>query len=493
MEKQLVKINRKVLSKEKEISLSLDFIVPDVKPDIVAILDTNASTYIYKEEINNERIRFDGNIDSKILYLSDSGETRCLSAMLDFSEIIEDELINNGLRYHSSVELLSIDAKIVNERKVMISANAKIYVEFFEATEVELLSSLDDFENLQRKEEECRIKNFVGANSAKGSVKESLECDTMDSILDVLKTEIKIGKTENKISYNKVLSKTDCEVKVIYQTENMEIKVKSANYPIMSFIDIENVQESNILETTVNLRNMQVFLSPNEGNKINFNFEFETLLEVYEIKEISVINDIYSLDKVIEFTKKDFEAELASENIESTFSISESCNIPDISNIIDAKSSVRVLSKENSSGYTNYNLEINIKIMYELDSRSGLAVKNATFNTMTRVEEDSESSIEFSVLNEEYNVNIDRVSCNIEIKSVLRKNKFKNISVLDDIVETDNEEKNEYSLIVYFVKPKDTIWEIAKNFKVSMQSIIDANNIENPDKISIGDRLYIVR
>ena len=493
MEKQLVKINRKVLNKEKEISLSLDFIVPDVKPDIVAILDTNANTYIYKEEISNERIRIDGNIDSRILYLSDSGETRSLSVMMDFSEIIDDKLIGSELRYYSSIDLLSIDAKIINERKIVVSANANIKVDFFESTEVELLSSLNDLENLQRKEENCKIKNFVGANKSKGSIKETLECDTVDSILDIVNTEIKIGRTENKVSYNKVLSKTDCEVKIVYQTENMEIKVVKANYPIMSFIEIENVQEENLLETNVNLRNMQIFLTQSEVNKINLNLEFETALEVYEIKEISVINDIYSLDKVIEFTKKDFEAELATENIEKNFSIVESVTIEDINKIIDTKSTVKIISKERVGESVNYNLEINVKFMYELDSRSGLAVKNVSFNTITTVEEKMEGVTEFYILNDNYSISNDKVSCNIELSSVLKSNKFKKLSVLDNIIEKEEEEKNEYSLIVYFVRPKDTIWDIAKNFKVSMQSIIDANNLENPDKINIGDRLYIVR
>ena len=65
--------------------------------------------------------------------------------------------------------------------------------------------------------------------------------------------------------------------------------------------------------------------------------------------------------------------------------------------------------------------------------------------------------------------------------------------VLDNIEERECNEKSEYSMSIYFVKPKDTIWNIAKSFKVSMQSIIDANNIENPDRICAGDRLYIVR
>ena len=493
MKKQLVKINRKVLSKEKEINLSLDFIVPDVKPDIVAILDTNASTYIYNEECNTGKIRLDGNVDSKVLYLSDSGETRSLSVGLDFSEVIDDEQITSDLKFYSSVELLNIESRIINERKINVVARVKIYVSFYEAKEIELISSLDDFENLELKEEKCKIKNLIGSNKAKASVKEVLECDTMDNILDILKVDVRIGKSENKVSYNKVLSKSDCEVKIVYQTEDMNIKVKTANYPIMSFIDLENVSEEHSLETRTNLRNMQVFLTQNETNKISINLEFETSLQVYEIKEISIIDDLYSLNKTIEFTKKEFEAELDSEMIKNTFSIAEEVGVEDINKIIDAKSSLRIVNKERSGTYVNYNIEVNLKLMYELDSRSGLSVKNTTFSTIAKIEEADSDETNFAIVNENYNLNNDRVNCNIEIIGMLKKNSLKTISVLDDISEKEDESKPEYSMVVYFVKQNDTIWSIAKSFKVSVQSIINSNNIENPDKINIGDRLYIVR
>ena len=100
---------------------------------------------------------------------------------------------------------------------------------------------------------------------------------------------------------------------------------------------------------------MQIFLTQNEINKINLNLDFETSLEVYEIKEVTIIDDIYSLDKEIEFTKKEFEAELETESIESTVSIAESFLAEDISKIIDAKATVKVLSKERLNGYSNYN------------------------------------------------------------------------------------------------------------------------------------------
>ena len=43
------------------------------------------------------------------------------------------------------------------------------------------------------------------------------------------------------------------------------------------------------------------------------------------------------------------------------------------------------------------------------------------------------------------------------------------------------------------VKQGDTIWNIAKRFRVSMQEIINLNGLENPDRINIGDVLYIMR
>ncbi len=67
------------------------------------------------------------------------------------------------------------------------------------------------------------------------------------------------------------------------------------------------------------------------------------------------------------------------------------------------------------------------------------------------------------------------------------------INFIEEIEEKECTKKNEYSMVVYFVKPSDTVWKIAKMFKVTMESIIQANNLENPDKINVGEKLYIVK
>ena len=48
-----------------------------------------------------------------------------------------------------------------------------------------------------------------------------------------------------------------------------------------------------------------------------------------------------------------------------------------------------------------------------------------------------------------------------------------------------------YSMVIYFVKPGDTLWEIAKQFRSKVEDIARVNGIEDEDKIRIGQQLYI--
>lgn len=95
MEKNTLSIHKKMAEKFKNIEVKGDIIVPDAKPDIVNIIATNANPYIYKEECTDGKYRFDGNVDTHIIYLSDNGETQCMQTTLDFMDFIEDSNINS--------------------------------------------------------------------------------------------------------------------------------------------------------------------------------------------------------------------------------------------------------------------------------------------------------------------------------------------------------------------------------------------------------------
>ena len=46
-------------------------------------------------------------------------------------------------------------------------------------------------------------------------------------------------------------------------------------------------------------------------------------------------------------------------------------------------------------------------------------------------------------------------------------------------------------MVIYFVKPGDTLWKIAKNFKSTINDIVSVNGLEDANKIYPGQQLYI--
>ena len=52
----------------------------------------------------------------------------------------------------------------------------------------------------------------------------------------------------------------------------------------------------------------------------------------------------------------------------------------------------------------------------------------------------------------------------------------KTINIVQDVKKKDLLQSNDYSMIVYSVKKEDTLWNIAKKFRVKQANIIQSNN-----------------
>lgn len=77
----------------------------------------------------------------------------------------------------------------------------------------------------------------------------------------------------------------------------------------------------------------------------------------------------------------------------------------------------------------------------------------------------------------------------LEVMAVLQNSE--DLNLIQDIDITEDSNHNPYSMIIYFVKPGDTLWKIAKQFKSKVEDIAKINEIEDENKIYVGQQLYI--
>ena len=70
---------------------------------------------------------------------------------------------------------------------------------------------------------------------------------------------------------------------------------------------------------------------------------------------------------------------------------------------------------------------------------------------------------------------------------------YKNVEIpaINNITEETEDDLEDYSVIIYVVKDGDTLWKIAKKYGSTVDDIVRVNGIENPDKINIGEKIYI--
>lgn len=492
MEANTISINKKIIEKQKSIEVTGDIIVPDTKPDIVNIINTNGNAYIYKEDVTSGRVRVDGNIDTYIIYFSENGETRCMQTTMNFLESIDDEKISDDSKLKSNVTIENIETTILNERKISIKANVKISFDVYKKSEISFSNDLNMSDNIECLKENVKLKNVIGDGKTKTSIKEDISCDNSLEISEIIKTSVEIKSSENKISYNKVLAKAEANVKIIFITDNNQISCIENTIPIMSFIDIEKVNENDICNTDYKIRNMLIKPNSKEMHSVNVQIDFDVYCEAYETKEIEMIQDMYGIKEDVTFSKKEADVELDVQEKNETLKINERIILEDVSQILDVDCQTRILNTTPSGDYTNCEGEEILTFFYEADSHNGLSVKKVNIPFLTKVDMDI-SQCEFNVVEKVFTISGENVECSLEIKIVEKNAKFKKINVIENFETVPCASEDTYKMFIYFVKSGDTIWNISKRFKVSMDDIIRINGLENPDRINIGDRLYIMR
>ena len=71
--------------------------------------------------------------------------------------------------------------------------------------------------------------------------------------------------------------------------------------------------------------------------------------------------------------------------------------------------------------------------------------------------------------------------------------KESNINIIENITEEEGKTKETYSIVIYYTKTGDTLWNIAKRFGSTVDEIAKVNNIDKTENVMQGQQLFIPR
>ena len=215
-----------------------------------------------------------------------------------------------------------------------------------------------------------------------------------------------------------------------------------------------------------------------------------------------MIQDLYSPEESIELSEEQVNSIQDKRLINNSQVMSEKINLPEVKdrNVYSIRASVDNVSKNIVGSSIQFEGDLNLDVVYESRSSGRLEKATETLKFSHSIDvgnlsKQSQIDARIDVSADSFEVSTDAgVDVNVSFSYAIDVYNIVPINVISDVkVEKINEADRNSSLIIYFVKEGDTLWKIAKKFKSTIDEIVAANELENPDKLKIGEQLFIPR
>lgn len=497
-EKENVCINQIVGQKKDEIIVEGDVIVNDIKPDVLNIISTNGIPCVYKKEVMDGKVRVDGSINTYIIYLADdeNGTARSLNTVIDFTQVIDIENCMSQMTANACVKLKKIESRVLNGRKINVKAILEIETKVYSNNNIDIISNVKNSDDIQVLNNIKSVNSLIGSGTTRVFAKDTISIDECDELAEIMKVNVRILDKDIKLSYNKVLAKADADVSIIYLTEDNRIRNVSTRIPIMGFIDIENINDKSICDVDYQIKNL--IIKPNNGDmhSIYIEMEIEILCSAYEVKEINLIEDLYSISSDLDFTQMEINTMLGKQNLREVCNIKEQISIPEIDNnrLYNVQTIPNILNTTVKNGRVIYEGEVKLELLYEMNNSVNSRNIEIPFNfeiLSDEIDEGCMINTDIDVRRDDFIVNNGDIDANLELEFNVSISRNSKLNIINEISIQETRDNNIYSMVIYFVKPGDTLWKIAKKFRSTINDIARVNGLEDENKIYVGQQLYI--
>lgn len=158
-----------------QVTLDMDYNVPDVKPDIGRMIQNKGDVTVEEVRLNDGHAFVKGKLQADVLYVGEEdGRVYSLSACLPVEETLNLDGIANGDKLCLKWEIEDLSIHIIHSRKLNIRAVITLYASVDELTGIRLPVVADD-ENISVKKKQMRLLSLAVHKKDTLRLKEEIE------------------------------------------------------------------------------------------------------------------------------------------------------------------------------------------------------------------------------------------------------------------------------------------------------------------------------
>ncbi len=486
--------NNNIISVKKHVhetvELNNDYTLPDYIIDVRKLVSCDTRAVLHNIYHTDNTYVFEGEVVYTVLVICEDNSIKNLIYSEDFS--INANADNCETFVHDcKVEVSS--ARLVSPRK--INCKTKLSVTTKNNTEestgtVYYGTGMPEAEyTIEKKSSKCEYLMFADEELKNQHASRDIELTSLkDEISDIVYCHIDIRISERKITDGKLFLRGETHTEILYETVNGGYSKHCDRYPFSDVI--ENKNDTSALLCKVTVSDIKASMRNNafgEMKVVEIDYYYSIKCRYYTEKTAEVLTDVYSTEYDTAYKRKLFSAMRLGNLFSGSLTISDSCSIEElhedtIDDIIDYNTTV--VSMNVKPDITNRKMTISGDLKYDIIYK-GEKCGNFSVIRPYKYEREYDSSADDIYC--EYNVDIQSLSCSLDKGRILLNSEIYFDVMIAENVEYEYIQEVEFSeccsdnrkpVIIYYPAKEDTLWEIAKKYKITCKDIIAANGLD---------------
>lgn len=511
--KQRVHMNKCNCRNHVQITLSNDFNVPDAKADALSLIKDKGEITIDEVRFVSGKSTVRGKMDFSILYLGDEeGHPVCdLTGAVPFEETVslDDACQNDEVSVHYTID--DLQTELINSRK--IGVKAVITLEF-------MAESLYDGESavgVMDDEEVMTRRRFMDVTQMAICKKDTYRFRdewnlpaTKTAIRKILYEDVALMDMETRPMEEKISLSGQVKIFLLYMTEEEDSKLEfyENTLPINGSVECSGCDESMISNIQIGIHSRDLAVKEDEDGErriIDLELVLNLMMKIYRQEEMEILTDFYSTTRELKpvYTDSYFENLLMKNIGKCRVSGKISWDEGEMPlQIWNVSGTLFVDRKEIVEDGVKISGVIDASVLYvsgREDIPLGSVKGSIPFEQTVEIPGVKPDTLIF------LNSLLDQISAvmladgEIEVKAVVSLDVIAFDRVVMPMIsdytleELDKSMRNKApGLIGYVVKEGECLWDIAKQYYTTTESVMELNGLEN-ENVKAGDMLLLAK
>ena len=480
----------------QEQSVELDYILPDYHPDIFRLIRCEVIPVIMGYSVIGDKLSYELRCDIKILYCTDTDSViRCISQKQTFSRIAEPAKICKDPIVKISAKTDHVNYRAVNKRRLDVRAAVSVKIDISGINNQEVISDVSGM-NIQLR------KTPVNFESAKINAEKILRISeetelsaAQPPVISVISSRCIPNATETKIISGKLLAKGEVNISLLYSCEKNgkgTVEPMSFSVPYSQIVDMDGLDDS--FSCSANAEILSCELTPsgdrnNDNRIIKYEIEIKISCQAVKTSSLMIAVDAYSTVYPCEVSFSDVNARqlplIYTENFRHTAKISEGENVP--ANIFAMWVTPKNINTRLSEDGKTVTVTGMLTYSMAVQDNSGMITmpdRDETFEQVISIENDisgASLSASITVTDVSYNISSEGIlTAKSDISAKISASGSSSIKAVSEIIIDDKTKKQrdgDYAIKLYFGVKGENVWDIAKRYNTSVDSVIEENEL----------------